>query len=347
MTASPEATERRVQTICLLTLSFIAVAGALYWLRPVMIPFILAILLSYAIGPLIDLLVLKARFPRGLAIVAAILLGFLVFSLLGGLISGSVKQLAANASTYEQEIRRLVTEATAALSGMGIEIGSDQVQGALSKAPIGSTVVKLANAVVDMLSNTFLVLIFAIYLLQGRRPGKKSAGMRGEVDAKIKRYLGLKVALSAATGVLTGVILAILGVDLALVFGVLAFLLNFIPSVGSIVAILLPIPIVLISPDAGWGTLVLAVALPGAVQMTIGNVLEPKLMGESLDLHPITVLLTLILWGMLWGVVGMVLATPITAVLKILFEHHELTRPVARLMAGRLNEDDAAEAEAG
>ncbi|MFQ5550396.1 MAG: AI-2E family transporter, partial [Gemmatimonadales bacterium] len=80
----------------------------------------------------------------------------------------------------------------------------------------------------------------------------------------------------------------------------------------------------------------LAVLIPGAIQITIGNVIEPMVMGEGLDLHPVTILMMLIFWGLLWGVVGMLLATPITAVVKIIFARIEITRPVAELLAGRL-----------
>jgi len=117
----------------------------------------------------------------------------------------------------------------------------------------------------------------------------------------------------------------------------MAFLLNFIPSIGSIVATLLPLPVVLVSPDVSGLTIILALVLPGAVQMFIGNVVEPKVMGDELDLHPVTILLSLMIWGAIWGIVGMLLATPIVAVMKIFFERSELTRPVADLLAGRLD----------
>jgi AI-2 transport protein TqsA len=162
-------------------------------------------------------------------------------------------------------------------------------------------------------------------------------GVWGQVEARIKRYIVTKLVVSAATGLLVGIILTVLRIDLALVFGLFAFLLNFIPSVGSIISTLLPLPVVLMSPEISPLAAVLAIALPAAVQFAIGNVIEPKVMGGSLDLHPITILLALIVWGMLWGVVGMLLATPLTAVMKILFERMELTAPVAELLAGRLD----------
>ena len=151
--------------------------------------------------------------------------------------------------------------------------------------------------------------------------------MRQDIDQRIKRYLLIKVGLSAVTGILVGGCLAVLGVELALVFGVLAFVLNFIPSVGSIIATLLPLPLVLVNPEHGTLTIALAMALPGLVQLVVGNIIEPKMMGDSLELHPITILLALIFWGMLWGIPGMLLAAPMTAVLRILLSALEITRP--------------------
>ena len=160
-------------------------------------------------------------------------------------------------------------------------------------------------------------------------------GIPAQDMMRVKRYLMTQAAVSAATGILVGTVLALLGVDLALVFGLFAFLLNFIPSVGSIIATLLPLPVVLFSPDVTTLTAVLAIAIPGSIQLTIVIIITPKVMGDSLDLHPVVILLALILWGTIWGIVGMLLATPITAVMKILFERLEVTRPLAGALAGR------------
>ena len=98
---------------------------------------------------------------------------------------------------------------------------------------------------------------------------------------------------------------------------------------------------VLLAPGSTALQVVLAVALPGVVQFAIGNVLEPKLMGKSFGLHPVTILLTLIFWGVLWSVPGMFLATPLTAIAKVLLSRSEFTAPVARLLEGRLEFDKA------
>ena len=336
--AQPGSVDHRIQTACLLTLTIMGAGAALYWLRPVMIPFVLALLLAYVLGPLQDLLLGKARFPKWLALTVTLVIGFVVLSATAALVSGSVKKLASNSEAYQAHIIELAGQVATQLRQWDIAVGVDELEQQLAKAPVGTWVVKGANALVDIVSNTFLVLIFVVYLLDGRDEGASRSPIWEECDRQIKRYVNLKIGLSAITGLLVGLLLWVLGVDLAMVFGVLAFVLNFIPSVGSVIATLLPVPLVLFSPDFSWTTLALALALPGGVQMVVGNAIEPKLLGESLDLHPVTVLLALILWGMIWGIAGMLLAAPMTAVAKIFMSNLDYTRPVAELMAGRFPE---------
>jgi AI-2 transport protein TqsA len=167
-----------------------------------------------------------------------------------------------------------------------------------------------------------------------------------EINKKVKRFIIMKFFVSATTGVLVGGILSIMGLELALVFGVLAFLLNFIPNIGSLIATLLPIPVALVQYDS-VATVLLVVLLPGSVQVTIGNLIEPKMMGDGLDLSPVTILLALVLWGLMWGIVGMLLAAPITAVLRIVLQHFETTRPLGEVLAGRFPGDRLEEAVSG
>ncbi len=130
-------------------------------------------------------------------------------------------------------------------------------------------------------------------------------------------------------------ILAALGLQMAIVFGALAFLLNFIPSIGSVIATFLPLPVAVSQYDNPW-MIAAAVLLPGAVQITIGNVIEPKLIGRGMALHPVAVLLALSFWGLVWGVLGMVLAVPITATIRIVLMRFDTTRKVGDLLAGKL-----------
>lgn len=338
MPVSQQPTEARIRTVSVLVLAFIAVAVALYWLQPVMIPLVLAVLLTYVLAPLVDLLIRRLRVPRMIAVALALLIGTLLVVLLGGLISGSVQQLVANAGAYEQRMLDLQRQIADSLQGLGIAVDSGTIEQKIEGLPISAWLTKAANALVSTLSSTVLVLIFAIYMLQGTAMTSNEAGgggMRADISGRIRRYISLKIAISGITGVLVWLLLWILGVDLALVFVVLAFVLNFIPSVGSIIATLLPLPVVLLDPDFSATTLILVILLPGGVQMVVGNVIEPKVMGEQLQLHPITVLAALTFWGMLWGVPGMLLAVPLTAALRICLDSLDMTRPVARFMAGQ------------
>jgi AI-2 transport protein TqsA len=154
----------------------------------------------------------------------------------------------------------------------------------------------------SVLSNGLIVVIFMIFMLAGKGgPAPPEGGLRAQIDQRIKRYLLTKVVVSGLTGLLVGVTLWVLDVQLAMVFGLLAFLLNFIPNIGSVIATLLPLPVVVLSPDLSMVAKILAIAIPGAVQFSVGNLIEPKIMGESLDLHPVVVLLGLIFFGWLWG----------------------------------------------
>lgn len=321
--------------ICLIVITVIVSAAALYWLRPVMIPFVLALLFMYGMAPGVDFLMQRGRFGKGLAITVALLLSGLVSLAVLALVNSSVQALLQNADVYTARLNGMMGQVRGLLESVGI--GAQSLTDAIAKVPVPQLAGSLANQAISLVSNSFLVLIFLIYLLLGRTATpSEDTGMRAQIETRIKRYIIVKVGLSAATGVATTVILSLLGVELAVVFGLMAFYLNFIPNIGSVLATMLPVPVVLMDPSLSSTAMILAVALPGAVQLVIGNVVEPKIIGDSLQLHPITVLLSLIVWGMLWGVVGMVLAAPLTAVFKIVCDNFEITRPFAALMAGRL-----------
>ena len=332
--------EQQIQTVCLLIISMVAIAVALFWLRGVMVPFVFAVLIAFGLVPLIDLLVRYLHLPRSVALLATLLTSFVILGVVGGLISSSVAQLAARADIYQEQLEQLLDTGKAALP---LEKFGGQVEQAveslsdISLTTVSSMLLTVTRELLGWVSSGLLVMIFVGFMLVGSTGMEMSrAGFWGEVQSRIQRYIIVKALVSALTGVLVGLTLVLLGVDLALVFGVFAFLLNFIPSLGSIVATLLPLPVVLVSPDLTPTARVLAIVLPLVIQFIIGNIVDPKLMGKSLDLHPVTLLLALILWGTLWGIIGMFLATPITAILKIIFERMEVTTPFAELLAGRL-----------
>jgi AI-2 transport protein TqsA len=327
---------QRVQTFCLLTLAAIALGAALHWLTPVMVPFMLAFFLTVLLTPVVEVLHQRLRLPRLLALLVAGVMGLVAVGLLGLLVAESVGELQKNDDVYLAKFDQARVE-VAKLLGLD---DSALVEGA--RVQLRGLAVGVANALLGILSQFVLVLIFMMFLVSGRA----YTGTLGDVEQRIKGYVTTKMVVSAIAGVGTWLALTLLGVEMALLFGLLAFLLNFIPSVGSVVATLLPLPIVLVG-DYSTAVQILAIALPGSIQFVVGNVLEPRMLGDSMSLHPVTILLALIFWGMIWGFVGTLLATPVTAVVRILLDKLPETRPLAALMAGHLSGSHDAEPELG
>ncbi len=332
---SEPADQPRVVAVSLVVLAAVAIAAALAYTRAVMVPFVLALFITYLVMPLVEFLRLRARMPRVLSVLIALAGTVALLTLLGMLITKSTGQLLESADIYQRELAALAARLFSVLDRFGLELGQRPLIEAIRQLPILSMLRSTIGTIVDLVSTGALVVVFVIYLLLSRRPPELQQGVYAEINAKIRKYLVAKFVISATTGAIVGSILALFGLELALVFGVMAFLLNFIPSVGSVVATLLPIPIAILQFDSPW-TIAAIVLIPGVIQLTIGNGIEPVLMGEGLDLHPIAVLLALIFWGLLWGPVGMLLAAPMTAVLRIILERGETTRPIADVLAGRL-----------
>lgn len=329
--------------LCLFILTSVAVAFALFWLRPVMIPFILALFFSLMLTPLIDAQKKYLKFPKILALVTTLVLGILILVVFWLVITSSISQIAQNIAQYQQKIEVFLNKIIAMIHLEKFGINIKQLTAPFLKnmgENAGVMIRTVINAILGIFSQGFLVLIFLVFLLLGKAKSAKTTSRDWlEGERRIKRYIATKFLTSASTGVLVGIVLHILQVDMATLFGLFAFILNFIPSIGSIIATLLPLPVVLASPDLSVTSATLAIAIPGTIQFIIGNILEPQVIGDLLDLHPISVLMALIFWGMIWGIVGMFLAVPLTVIMQIIFSRIELTAPIAGLLAGRLEKE--------
>ncbi|EDY81818.1 conserved domain protein, putative [Verrucomicrobiia bacterium DG1235] len=210
-----------------------------------------------------------------------------------------------------------------------------------------STIIsRLASSLASIAGNASIISIYVIFLfLEQRSFGPKIKAMtRGtdssknifeiisEINADTRTYIGIKTLTSAITGLVSFGIMAAIGLDFAAFWGVLIFFLNFIPTVGSILATIFPSLLSLLAFD----TPLPIVGIIGGVvatQVLVGNVLEPRLMGNSLNLSPLVILLSLSFWGALWGVTGMFLCVPITVITMIICSHFPQTRPFAVLLS--------------
>ncbi len=318
----------------LMVLGTVAVAVALVYTRDVMIPFVLAIFITTVVAPVIDFQVVRWRVPKPIAIAFALLLVLAMMALLGMVLIVAVQTVVSAADEYSEQVVRLSRRMFAELKTHRIQVDQALISAEL-KSRLPGLITAAAGTVSTLLSNGLLIVFFVVFLMVGRNPHERRTGIYAQMESAIRGYITTVTAVSAGVGTLVGLILWALGLRLAWLFGLLAFLLNFIPNIGPIVASLLPIPVALTQFDDPW-RIVAIVALPGAIHLTIGNFVEPRLMGRGLELHPVTVLLALAFWGLLWGVMGMVLAVPIVATLRIVLSRFTTTRPLALLLAGRL-----------
>ncbi|MBN1806613.1 MAG: AI-2E family transporter [Sedimentisphaerales bacterium] len=355
MAAKSEHYEQRIQTICLLILTALAIAGALYAFSSVLIPFVLAIFLTLCLIPAIDVQTRWLRIPRGAAILTTVLIGCAVLALAALVVTIAANEILESKDDYVKQFNQLLVKTRGILppewyapeSGKPADPNQpiapskkpEDPSGPLIRIPsntIRKVLTDTASSIMGLISNGLLVLIFMIFMVAGKTTYKTPVGsLWWEVETRIKRYVFTMMLTSGVTGLFVGLVLTILKVRFGWMFGFLAFLLNFIPSIGSIIATLLPLPVAFIDPQLGLISKILVLAIPGCIQFTIGNLIQPKLMGESLDLHPVVVLLSLIFFGTIWGIIGMFLAVPITAVLKIFLQRFGYTRALADLISGK------------
>ena len=159
-----------------------------------------------------------------------------------------------------------------------------------------------------------------------------------KIEQSVTSYLGLKTFTSLLTGGLSYIALLFIDIDAPAFWAFLIFLLNFIPTVGSLVATAFPVLFCLLQ-FGGFREAIIVLIAVGVIQILVGNLLEPRLLGSSMNISPLVAILSLSIWGVLWGVVGMLLSVPITVIMVIIFAQFESTRPVAIMLSekGRID----------
>jgi predicted PurR-regulated permease PerM len=206
------------------------------------------------------------------------------------------------------------------------------------------------NSITGVLGDFFISLIFWLFMMLGktkfeerlkyaysdrRETVEKNIEM---INTQLQSYIIIKTILSFIAGIIVTAVLFIYGIDFALIWGLLTFILNFIPNIGSFIATAAPVLVALLEYGFGFKTISLTVLLL-AVHNIIGNIVEPHYLGRRMDLSPVFVLFSLIFWGWIWGIVGMFLAVPIAAAMKIFFSSIGPLKPVAIIIGSKYSEN--------
>lgn len=328
--------ERKLQTICLLIITACLLGAVAYQMSAVLIPFVLALFIFQLLDPIVMWMTLRCRFPHTLAVTVTLILTILALLLTSSLFTTSIGQLLSSSDSYVKQIELVLEKLSARFPFLEDRFHViSQSQFEQFSEEIGSFIAAIANSIIYILSQSTVVILFLTFLLVGSRSHYEPLPtVLEDINLKVQKYIQVKTALSLANGILAGLVLWLLDIELAIVFALMTVVLNFIPNIGSIIATFLPLPIILVSPNVSQTEALLALILPGIIHFFVGNVLEPKLLGDTMDLSPVVVLLSLTVWTALWGGIGALLAVPITAVIQILCEKLDFTKPIAEVLRG-------------
>ena len=210
----------------------------------------------------------------------------------------------------------------------------------------GEILTGIFSSITDVIGNTFMIVIYLLFIVleeakfttklrkifSDKADYTRYMGIFQKIGTSISEYLRLKAFVSLITGVMSFIALYFIGVEAPVFWAFLIFVFNFIPTIGSLVGTTFPAVFSLLQ----FGELlpfILVLAIVGAIQIIVGNLIEPRLMGSSMNISPLVTIFSLTLWGYIWGVIGMVLSVPITVIIIIVFSHFESTKNFAILLS--------------
>ncbi|ALG69212.1 AI-2E family transporter [Beggiatoa leptomitoformis] len=313
----------------------------------ILMPLLIAIAIWYLIDALADgyhlLQFRQWQLPLTVCFFLSILTFLVFFWIFVQLISSNIDKVITVSPIYQANFEKLLLRLFAL-------VGVEQLPNLANfkdSINIPQLISTLAISLTNLAGNTGIILLYVIFLfleektfyqklkvLLSAEPEQESTVERilCQIDEDIKTYIGVKTLMSILTAVISFFIMWGVGVDFAAFWAILIFFLNFIPNVGSIIATIFPSLLALVQFDTFYPFIIIISSL-GTTQFLIGNFLEPKMMGSSLNLSPLVILFSLAIWGSLWGVVGMFLCVPIMVIVMIVFTYFPKTRPLAILLS--------------
>ncbi|NOY12294.1 MAG: AI-2E family transporter [Deltaproteobacteria bacterium] len=305
-----------------------------------LVPFLLAIFISIiCAGPFHWLQQRKVPASVALLLVigAVMLVGLLVVTLIGS----SVNDFTRDLPVYQEKLHTQTLQLVSYLNKFGIQVSRDIILKHFDPAAVMQSAASMLAKAGGVLTNSFLILLTVIFILfeAAGMPAKLHAALPDATKSLasfeklvngVRQYLAIKTLVSFATGLCVALALILLGLDYPLLWGLIAFLLNYIPNIGSIIAAVPAVLLAMVQLGTIQALIVAAIYL--TVNVVMGNVVEPKLMGRKLGLSALVVFLSLVFWGWILGPIGMLLSVPLTMIVKIALEVNDSTRWLAILL---------------
>jgi predicted PurR-regulated permease PerM len=320
--------------------AFVIVVAGLRAASSLIIPFLLSVFIAIiSAQPLFFLK--RKRVPTILAILIVIIGVMTIGTVIAVIIGTSVDDFSQSVPMYQDRLRDKAVVFLEWLDNRGIDIPQDTLLESFNPGAAMKLAAGMLSGFKKVLTNAFLILLTVVFILLEASdfPGKiklalgdpeRSFSYFDKTIHNVQRYIAIKTWISLATGIAIAVWLTMLGVDFPLLWGMLAFLLNYIPSIGSIIAAVPAVLLALI--QLGTGSALLSGAGYVVVNVVVGSVIEPKVMGRGLGLSTLVVFLSLVFWGWVFGPVGMLLSVPLTMAVKIALDSNEDTKWIAVLL---------------
>jgi AI-2 transport protein TqsA len=320
--------------------ALVIIIGGLKAAAPLIVPFLLAVVLATILIPPLHWLTAH-RLPLPVALIVLLLGLMLIWVPLAAIVGASFDSFYVALPAYQEKIQAMVAAAAAWLGEHGIEAGRAAVEDVVKPAAALSFVRQIGGGLGTALANFFLILLTILFILfeASGFPAKirDALGERSDVvdsfrefSDRLQEYLRIKTLVSLMTGATIAAWMWLVGLDFAMLWGVLAFLLNYVPNIGSIIAAVPAVLLALVALD--WTGVLLVVAGFLVANMVFGNFVEPRMMGKGLGLSTLVVFLSLVFWGWILGPVGMLLSGPLTMAVKIALETDPRTRWFAVLL---------------
>ena len=333
---------KQYNTITTFSMSFIAFGFFMYVLyigSSIIIPFVVAMLLSFIIISLASF-IRKYGIQRHIAFLWALFILGLFIYLTGKIIDSNIQQLIIEAPWYQQKLITIFE-----IYSQKYNIDSDIIsQSVLESFSITSIFTSLAALITAIVKNAGMIIFFTLFILLESKSFKAKLSLIAwwektpmfwaieQIQSDMKSYFKIKTLTSLSVALISLVIMYFFGLDFLVFWAFIIFVLNYIPSIGSIIAVAFPVLFSLVQFGSLTLTLVFLI-LMAAAQMLLWNFIEPRLMGNKLNLSPLVILISLIFWGTIWWPVGMLLAVPLMVMMNIVFAHNEHTRPIAVLLS--------------
>ena len=333
--------------------SFIVIIAGLKVAAPLVAEFLMALFIAVVCMPSIRWME-NHKVPRAIAILVVLTVILALVYGVFALVGDSINAFNANKEFYIQQLDLRLRSTMDWITAQGIPVESVNIASALEQADIMSLVTRIVGGVGVIFGNFFVIFLTVIFILAETTsfPAKFAKAFSNAQDkmvhvnhvlSKIRHYLAIKAATSLLTGFLVAISLVFIGVDYPFLWGMLAFLLNFIPTIGSLIAAIPPVILALIQLGP-IGVLWTSISY-FAINNIVGNFLEPKLMGQMLGLSAFVIFLSLIFWGYIFGSVGMFLSVPLTMAIKIALDTNEKTRWLGILLGPEDEADEVVHAE--